>query len=298
MPTPPSVNLADVPSRAVENGDISFVRRRLGAAAGSRRVGCSHYEVPAGARQIPVHAHADEEEVFFVLEGSGLSWQDGEACEIGRGDTIVHRAMGVPHTILAGDEGIVLLAFSSGTETHLTWLPRPNVMWANPRWLPLGSPHPFAAEAAVGPLERPEPGERPSNVVALADVELIPFSTAKARMLGRAARSAKSGLNHVVVQPGTTGAPPHCHALEEELFYVLEGGGTVTLGDDEHPLREGDVIARPPGTGVPHTLTAGPEGMTYLAFGTREAGDSVYYPETGKIRLRGLGVTIDAAPAG
>jgi hypothetical protein len=35
--------------------------------------------------------------------------------------------------------------------------------------------------------------------------------------------------------------------------------------------------------------------VSYLAYGTRVAGDSVYYPDQQKIRLRGLGVVIDAA---
>ena len=87
------------------------------------------------------------------------------------------------------------------------------------------------------------------------------------------------------------------HALEEELFYVLEGNGTLTLGDEQHPLRAGDVVARPPGTGVPHALRASDQGMTYLAYGTRVPGDSVYYPDAGQVRLRGLGVTLDATPA-
>ena len=34
------------------------------------------------------------------------------------------------------------------------------------------------------------------------------------------------------------------------------------------------------------------DGLTYLVYGTREPGDSVYYPETGQVRLRGLGVTL------
>ena len=61
------VNLADVDAIEVDEGDIRFTRRRLSAAAGARRIGCSHYVVPAGARQMPVHVHGDEEEIFFVL---------------------------------------------------------------------------------------------------------------------------------------------------------------------------------------------------------------------------------------
>ena len=294
VPGPPLVNWYDMAERRVAAGEIALARRRLGAAAGAARIGCSLYAVEPDARQMPVHDHGDEEEIFFVLSGAGLSWQDETACAVGAGDTIVHRPQTVSHTFFAGPDGLRLLAFASGTDTSLTWLPRAQVMWAGPRWVPVDSPHPFKAEAAAGSLQRPHPGPRPDNVVALEDIAPGAWPGALVRSVGLAAGSVAPGLNHVTLAPDATGAPPHCHALEEELFIVLDGTGTLTLGEDEHPLRRGDVVARPPSTGVPHSIRAGERGITYLVYGTRVAGDSVYYPEQRKIRLRGLGVTIDA----
>ncbi len=290
----PVVNREEVDERSVAEADIAFTRRRLGAAAGARRIGASLYAVPAGARQMPVHVHGDEEEIFFVLAGEGLSWQGGEACSVAAGDAVVHPPGGRPHTFLAGDQGLELLALGSGSETGITYLPRAGVMWCGPRWVPLDAPHPFRAEGLAGALERPAPGERPANVVGLAGLGTGPFPGTEVRALGRAAGATVSGLNHVTLGPGAQGPPPHCHALEEELFLVLDGGGTLVLGDSEHPLRPGDVIARPPSTGVAHQLRAGERGLIYLAYGTREPGDSVYYPRTAKVLLRGLGVTIAA----
>ena len=63
----PVVNRSEVPEREVAEGDIAFRRRRLGAAAGAHRIGASVYVVAPGARQMPVHVHGDEEEIFFVL---------------------------------------------------------------------------------------------------------------------------------------------------------------------------------------------------------------------------------------
>ena len=41
---------------------------------------------------MPVHVHGDEEEIFFVLAGAGLSWQDGRDLSASApGDCIVHR---------------------------------------------------------------------------------------------------------------------------------------------------------------------------------------------------------------
>jgi uncharacterized cupin superfamily protein len=294
MSAAPVINRADMPEREVSEGDIAFARHRLGVAAGSRRIGASAFVVPPDARQMPVHVHGDEEEIFHVLAGGGLSWQGGEACEVGPGDTVAHAPGGPPHTFLAGAEGLELLAFGSGSDTHTSYLPRARVMWCGPRWVPLDAPHPFRAEGLAGPLERPAPGARPANVVGLDAAELTPFpGGAEVRALGRSAGAAKAGLNHVILPGGAVGAPPHCHALEEELFYVLAGSGTLTLNDDAHPLHPGDVVARPPSTGVSHCLRAGPDGLTYLVYGTRDPGDSAYYPEAAVVRLRGLGVTLD-----
>lgn len=296
MPGPPVINRDEVSERDVAEGDIAFHRRSLGAAAGCERIGASLYAVPPGARQMPVHVHGDEEEIFLVLGGSGLGYEKGDGYPVAAGDVIVHPPNRRAHTFLAGDDGLELLAFGSGSETSLTFLPRAKVMWAGPRWVPLDAPHPFRAEGLAGPLERPPAGERPANVIALADVGVQQFPGAEVRALGRAAGAHRAGLNHVTLEPGERGAPPHCHSLEEELFVVLEGAGTLLLGDDEHPLRAGDVIARPPATGVPHTLRAGDPGLVYLAYGTCEPGDAVYYPEAGQVRLRGLGVTLPVQP--
>ena len=98
----------------------------------------------------------------------------------------------------------------------------------------------------------------------------------------------------MTIPPGGEGYPPHCHAAEEELFVVLEGSGTVTLGDENAEIRRGSVVSRPPGTRVAHSFLAGDDGLVYLAYGTREPNDVVYYPRTDEIRFRGVGVTLPA----
>jgi uncharacterized cupin superfamily protein len=120
----------------------------------------------------------------------------------------------------------------------------------------------------------------------------------RARRAGHAAGAQASGLNHVVLRAGEQGAPAHCHSQEEELFVVLDGSGTLELWDPaaqhprEHPLRPGDVISRPAGTGVAQALKPGGEGLTYLAYGTRDPGDMCFYPHSGRVALRGLGIAL------
>ncbi len=85
----PVINRADVSEIEVREGDMAFARRRLGAAAGCRRIGVSVYVVSPGARQMPVHVHGDEEEIFYVLSGSGLSYEKGDAYPVSAGDAVL-----------------------------------------------------------------------------------------------------------------------------------------------------------------------------------------------------------------
>ncbi len=305
---PPVVHHADIPEREVSEGDIVFRRRRLGSAAGAQRIGASHFVVPPHGRQCPVHGHGDEEEIFYIVGGEGIGYElPGHdpagpvvAYAVGAGDVVVQRPDGAAHTFLAGEHGLELIAFGSGSDSSIAFLPRAGVMWCGPRWVPLDSPHPFLAEAAAGPPPTPaiDPAApRPAHVVTLAELDTGPFPPAQLRAAGRAAGAVKAGLNHVVLPPGERGAPPHCHTLEEELFVVLTGSGTLTLGEETHPLVAGDVVSRPPSTRVPHSIVAGEEELTFLVYGTHEPGDAVFYPEEGRVWVRGLDVWLDAVPS-
>jgi uncharacterized cupin superfamily protein len=150
-------------------------------------------------------------------------------------------------------------------------------------------------EGDLGPPELPpEPGPRPRTIVHLDDVEPDVVDRARVararRELGRAAGAQVSSLNWVRVAPAKLAHPEQCHTLEEKLFVVLSGSGVMVLGDEELPVRAGHVIARPAGTGVAHTFRAGSEELTFLAYGGREPGDICYFPRSGKIALRGLGL--------
>jgi uncharacterized cupin superfamily protein len=278
---------------AIDGAQLRGTRWRLGAAAGAERVGLSRYRLAAGERAMPAHVHADEEELFYVLGGAGLSWQDGRTYAVRAGDCVLHRPGAEAHTIVGAGDGLDVLAFGGGSATGLTWLPRARAWWNGPHWLPHDGPDPFAAEEAAGPLElgEPEP-ERPRNIVNVADVPTEDVaggdvSTVR-RDAGDALVSKTTGLAHLTVAPGALSYPPHCHGAEEELFVVLDGSGTLLLGDYEHPVRPGSVVARPPGTGVSHAFLAGDDVLTLLAFGTREPNDITFYPRSNKVALRGI----------
>lgn len=293
-------NIHESPSQEMATGHIKGVWRDLGREVGTRTVGLRRIEVAKGFFSTPAHEHGGDEEIFFVLGGEGLLWQDGQTYAIGAGDCIVHRPKRGAHTLRGGDGGLDVLVFGQRCDPALTVLPRAGVAWSFPRWVELaqGDP-PFAREAAAGGPECPAPvAERPRNVVALDDVPAV--FDGRARRMSQAARAVATGLNHVVLAPGGQGAPAHCHSCEEELFVVLEGDGVLELwgrgaqSAEEHPLKGGDVISRPAGTGVAHALRAGEQGLTYLAYGTRESSDMCFYPQSGRVSLRGLGIALRA----
>jgi uncharacterized cupin superfamily protein len=291
-------NLHAGPTSELSVGHIKGMWRDLGRQAGTRTVGLRRIEIAEGHFSTPAHDHGADEEIFFVLGGEGLLWQEGQTCAVTRGDCMVHRPRRGAHTLRGGAGGLDVLVFGQRRDPALTALPRAGVAWSFPRWVELGDGDtPFAREAACGPPECPPPSaERPANVVALEDVEAI--FDGRARRLGQATGAAATGLNHVVLQASGAGAPAHCHSQEEEIFVMLEGDGVLELwgrgasSPDEHPLRAGDVVSRPAGTGVAHALRAGADGLTYLAYGTREHTDMCFYPQSGRVSLRGLGIAL------
>jgi len=290
----------EAPAREYEIGHIRGRWTGLGDAAGSVGVGVRRIELPAGGWSTPAHEHGREEEIFYVLAGSGISWQAGRTAEIGAGDCIVYLPKRGAHTVHA-TEPLDLLAFGPREHDESIGFPRLAMSIVGRRMVASEpgaidrAPAQFVREAELGPPELPEePGERPSTVVNVDSVEGVPFGRGSVesvrRDLGRAAGSRTTGLKHVTVPPSKQATPLHSHSVEEELFVVLDGEGALLLGDEEHPVHAGHVIARPPGTGVAHTFRAGEHGLEFLAYGTREPADMCYYPRSNKISFRGLGV--------
>lgn len=272
----------------------------LGESAGSVTVGVRRIRVADGSWSTPVHDHGGGEEIFFVLGGSGILLHDGRAAEIGENDAIVCLAGAGAHSMY-GTGSLDVLAFGPRHIDLSTRFPRLGLSMIGARFVESVAPEPgtmlqFTRENEAGPPELPATGPRPAAIVNLADVEPVtierPIVARTRRNLGVAGGSVMAGLQHVTVPPGKAATPAHCHSLEEEIFIVLDGEGTLDLDGEQTPVRAGHVVSRPAGTGVSHVLRAGEPGLTFLAYGTRERGDIVYYPRSAKALLRGVGVYV------
>jgi len=272
--------------------------QRLGDAAGTKGVGVNRIRIDSGKLPTPPHGHARSEEIYFVLDGSGLAWQDEEVCEVRAGDTIVQVADHYEHTFRAGPDGLDLLAFGTRHPVEYGWLPRSRAQRFGYLWVEGRTDDPWDIETELGEVEFAAAGERPPNVVHLDDVEVDKDGD---RAISAEAGSEQTGLNWVRRAPGHEVAVPHSHSLEEEVFVVLEGGCTLELWPtpiaadrgaekEAHELRAGHVVARPPGTRIAHCFRAAPEGVTMLVYGTREPNDICFYPRSSKVYFRGAGL--------
>src|ERR1700732_1529680 len=158
-------NLHHVTPREFAVGHTKGMWPDLGRQAGSRTIGLRRIEIAEGHFSTPAHEHGADEEIFFVLGGEGLLWQDGKTFAVRAGDCIVHRPKRGAHTLCAGTGGLDVLVFGQRLDPSLTNLPRAGIAWSFPRWVELGSGDvPFAREAAAGAPDCPPPeSERPRN---------------------------------------------------------------------------------------------------------------------------------------
>src|SRR4051794_1236247 len=253
MPHGTPIHSDDVAEQRWQVGELEARRRRLGAAANASALGVAIIEIAPGARSTPPHAHVDEDEVFLVLAGSGISWQssgskDVRAYAIREDDVLLHPCAGDAHTLIAGDEGLTVLVVAEGSRTHLTWLPRAKQFWIGPRWSPADMPPPFAADAQLGPLEVPElTEERPPTIRNLAD---LPLHEGREGRLAWAAKDARDmGSKRLVLArdampPDTHNTDLHFHTAREECWYVRAGSGHARIGDEAYALRPGSFLLR------------------------------------------------------
>src|SRR6266545_3505633 len=126
----------DLERERAEVGPLCSYWTDLSTPAGSKTVRLNRIEVDPGKRSTPLHVENEEEEIFYVLRGSGLSWQrEGKAdvtYEVRAGDCLIHLGGEEAHTLVAGPDGLDVLAFGFGADPVLTYVPRLKAMRVGP----------------------------------------------------------------------------------------------------------------------------------------------------------------------
>ena len=101
--------------------------------------------------------------------------------------------------------------------------------------------------------------------------------------VGRRLSANKLGYGVVVVKPGKRGWPYHSHYINEEMFFILEGEGTLRHAGKESPVRAGDFICAPADPQQPHQIiNTSDADLKYLCVSTSETPDICLYPDSEK----------------
>jgi uncharacterized cupin superfamily protein len=110
-----------------------------------------------------------------------------------------------------------------------------------------------------------------------------------ARKLG----SSHCGLRVYRLAPGKQATRLHRHLLQEEMFLILAGSGTLRHGDRQVAVSAGDFILYPAGDPAAHTfVNTGTEPMEYIAAGDRLAYEVCEYPEEGTVYVEAIDKTL------
>lgn len=102
---------------------------------------------------------------------------------------------------------------------------------------------------------------RPPFILNAQDVAETEFSypdskelLSAGRAIGKAAGLLRIGLHLKRVAPGRRTSWPHAESNEEEFAYVIAGELDCWIDGTLHPVRAGDLVAFPAGTGIAHCL--------------------------------------------
>lgn len=93
----------------------------------------------------------------------------------------------------------------------------------------------------------------------------------EARVAGSALEAEQTGITYFRLRPGMRSPFSHRHTAAEEIYVALSGSGKIKLDDEIREVRPLDAIRVAPH--VARAFEAGPEGLEFIAFGPRHAGD-------------------------
>ena len=91
--------------------------------------------------------------------------------------------------------------------------------------------------------------------------EVEPFVTKDGSTIRELMHAANQSLAEATLAPGQA-TERHYHALSEELYSFLDGGGRLEIDGEVRDVAVGDTVLIPPG--ARHTITAGPSGARFL----------------------------------
>jgi uncharacterized cupin superfamily protein len=97
---------------------------RVGDMSGLTRLGANLIRIPPGKESFIPHAHSAEEELVYVVEGSGVAVLDGVSHPIGPGDFLGFPTDGTVHHIAnTGEADLVYLTVGERAQVEVADMP-------------------------------------------------------------------------------------------------------------------------------------------------------------------------------
>lgn len=125
------------------------------------------------------------------------------------------------------------------------------------------------------------------NTVEMEHFVRPPLYESLCASLTKGTAASKLGASIDTLPPGKRGCPFHLHHAQEEMFIVLNGRGTLRIGNEERAIEEGDVICIPPGKAWPHQIiNTSDQPLRYLSISTMESPEICEYPDADKFLAR------------
>lgn len=213
----------------------------------------------------PPHRHEVKEQIFFVLAGAGTVRVGDQTWSVQPHDFIYVPA-GVEHQTIAASPGplqyLLFNAFlDADKEGHATFAEHIAAVKHIRR---AQADKQDAATGGEGPTVS-IPARRGKHVRGLLGGKLHDFGANTTHLLLDRSKTARCEATIVSWPPHSKGAMVS-HKEKEQTFFVLEGGGEVTVGDETRPITVGDVVFVP--WKAPHTTESGTAPLVYLCINT------------------------------
>jgi len=264
---------------------------------GLSRLKIMHLRLPPGTRTNAPGAYRDEEEFFFVLEGTPDLWIDGSLHALKEGDGVAFNdGTGIAHTIINNtDKDVRLFVFGEATRLFSQFAcPLPDDEATNEHLRKLGKLWIDLPKRKLGPNSG-RPGDlagrkrgRPAYVHNWRDImekdegsypNSLELHGIDAKF-GRRANFSRVGIHFEVLPPGRRTSWPHVECDEEEFVYVISGALDVWLDGRIVTCGEGDFIGWETSRGVTHVCINNSNEDTLLLVGGEASRQRsrVWYP--------------------
>jgi len=211
----------------------------------------------------PPHRHEAKEQIFFVTAGTGTVRVGAETFRVQPRDFIYVPA-GMEHqSIAAGPGPLEYLLFNAfldeDKEGHATFAEHIAAVKHIRR---AQADRQDAAAGGGGAAAPSAPYRRSKHIRDIFGVKMYDFGSNTTHLLLDRAETARCEATVVSWPAGSKGAMVS-HKEKEQTFFVLEGGGEVTVDGETQPVSVGDVVFVP--WKAPHTTEAGAAGpLVYL----------------------------------